>query len=93
MNNKEKFCKAANQFLWNRGYDSKMTYFQMPINTSIGSDELIYFYYAHIMNYSHPNGKRFESPINELKEQYIKWIVELIHPIMKKYDIIKEQLF
>ncbi len=57
----------------------------------MGREEHKYFKVK--QTYSHPNGKRFESPINELKEQYIKWISELLEPIMLKYDIESKQFF
>ncbi len=77
---KDKFCKEANDFLYKRGYIKSEPYF---VNTH-REDDIIFFYYKEIFNNKHPNGKTFKSWDESNRYKYIDWIVELIKPIMSK---------
>ncbi len=88
--NRNKFCNEVNQFLYNRGYYSGYEY--LEVDTTGYKTNSIFFYFDRIYKIDHPNNKVFILRPETVLQQYINWLVELIQPIMDKYNITKEQI-
>ncbi len=91
VDKRKQFCDEVNQFLYNRGYDNSCKY----VTPDYVSDTspYIWFYYDRLITCkTHPNKKILITYTKKTSTQYVIWLIELIKPIMDKYNITKEQI-